>query len=89
MERIEKFADYIINNDATIRDTATYFKVSKSLVHKDIHKKLNKININKYIEVINILNKHNMNKHLNGGLATKLKYQRRLNEKEKCIIPDR
>ena len=86
MERIVRIANYIIDNDSTIRDTAKYFGISKSLVHKDIHKKLKKVDLNRYEKVIKVLNKHNMNKHLLGGLATKIKYQRRYNEKEKCII---
>ena len=88
MERIEKIANYIIDTNATIRDAAKSFNISKSLVHKDIHKKLKKIDLKMYYEVINILNRHNINKHLLGGLSTKLKYQRRKNEKEKCIIID-
>ena len=81
--RIIKEANYIIDNDATIRKTGKEFNISKSLVHKDIHLKLKYYNYELYNKVIIVLNKHNNIKHLLGGLATKEKYRKEQYEKEK------
>ena len=42
-ERVLKEADYILKTGYTIREVATYFNVSKSTVHKDLHERLKKI----------------------------------------------
>lgn len=42
--RIVQEAHYIIENNATIRQTAKEFGVSKSTIHRDISKMLEKIN---------------------------------------------
>ena len=34
-ERAVEIADYIIENNATVRQTAKQFRISKSTVHKD------------------------------------------------------
>ena len=43
-ERAINIAVYIINNNATVRQTAKAFGVSKSTVHKDISERLEKVN---------------------------------------------
>lgn len=74
--RIINEANYIIDNDATIRKTGKVFNISKSLVHKDIHLKLKNIDYELYKKTTNILKKHYATKHILGGLSTKLKYKR-------------
>ena len=59
----------------TIREVATYFNVSKSTVHKDLHERLKKIDKIKYLEVDKILKYHLNIRHIRGGESTKKKYQ--------------
>src|SRR5690554_1352700 len=49
--RAESFAQYIIDNGATIRQTAKKFNYSKSLVHNDVSNKLKHINLDLYFAV--------------------------------------
>lgn len=84
--RIIKEANYIIDNDATIRSTGLVFNISKSLVHKDIHLKLKKYNYDLYEKVVMVLNKHSNNKHLLGGQGTKEKYRKEKYEKNKYTL---
>ncbi len=78
-EYIEKrtvlFAVYIIENNATVRDTAKKFDISKSTVHKDVTQRLKKINPDLYEDVRTVLNKNKAERHIRGGMATKLKYE--------------
>ena len=74
-ERCETLADYIIENKCTVRKAAAHFGISKSTVHKDITKKLCKINKGKFEEVRNIIQINKSERHLRGGLATKHKYE--------------
>ena len=74
LTRAEQFAKYIIENNSTIRKTAIYFNISKSTVHNDISKKLLYENKSLYDEVKKILVKNFNEKHIRGGLSTKLKY---------------
>lgn len=73
-ERCENLAKYIIENEATVRDTAKIFGISKSTVHKDITEKLSKVNYALYLQVEKILQKNKLERHLRGGEATKQKY---------------
>ena len=51
-------------------------KVSKSTVHKDLHERLLEIDEKLYEKVDIILQKHLQIRHINGGNATKLKYEK-------------
>ena len=75
-KRIIEEANYIISTNKTIRDVAKYMKVSKSTVHKDLHERLLEIDENLYEKVDIILQKHLQIRHINGGNATKLKYEK-------------
>ena len=79
-ERAVKLAHYIIETKETVRSTAKTFGISKSTVHKDVTERLKKINPVLAREVRKILNKNKAERHIRGGLATKLKYE---NEKKK------
>lgn len=74
-QRAINIANYIIESGATVRQTALVFKVSKSTVHKDVAERLEKINKNIWEQVKNILDKNKAERHIRGGLATKLKYK--------------
>jgi len=74
-ERAIVFANYIIENNATVRKTAKKFNISKSTVHKDVTERLQKINKILFDEVKEVLNKNKAERHIRGGMATKEKYQ--------------
>ncbi len=73
-ERCEAFAEYVIENSATVRQTASYFGISKSTVHKDLSVKLKYINNTQYRLVKEILELNKSERHIRGGEATKRKY---------------
>lgn len=75
-KRIKEEVKYILNDNITIREIAKIMKVSKSTVHKDLHERLYDIDKDLYKKVDNILQEHIKIRHINGGLATKLKYQK-------------
>lgn len=75
-ERVKQEAAFIIENGATVRKTATRFGISKSAVHKDVSFKLKFVDERLYIEVRKVLDKNLKERHLRGGNATKLKYQK-------------
>ena len=73
-ERAIKLAHYIIDNKDTVRGAAKKFGVSKSTVHKDVSERLLKINPILANEVREILDENKAERHIRGGMATKLKY---------------
>ena len=75
-ELILKEADYIIKYKTNIRETSKIFKISKSTLHKDITERLIKIDKERYKKVRGILDNHINNRHILGGLSTKLKYNK-------------
>ena len=75
-QRCEILGKYMLDNKSTIRKTAMEFGLSKSLVHVEVSKKLRKINKFLYLRVKSLLNKNFKEKHIRGGQATKLKYQK-------------
>ena len=74
-ERPVVLALYIIENNATVRATASRFGISKSTVHKDVTQTLKNINRSLYIDVKSILEKNKKERHIRGGEATKQKYR--------------
>lgn len=73
-ERAVELAQYIIDSKDTVRGTAKKFGISKSTVHKDVSERLLKINKPLAIEVRAILDENKAERHIRGGMATKLKY---------------
>jgi putative DeoR family transcriptional regulator (stage III sporulation protein D) len=73
-ERAMEIAEYIINEKATVRQTAKVFGVSKSTVHKDVTERLPKINPLVASQVKIILDRNKAERHIRGGRATKMKY---------------
>ena len=65
---------YIIENKATVRSTAKKFGISKSTVHKDVSERLKGENPSLYAQVKEILEVNKQERHIRGGLATKMKY---------------
>ena len=75
-ERCEVFAEYVIENRATVRNTALYFGISKSTVHKDISEKLKYINPILYTNAKHVLDINKSERHLRGGEATRRRYMK-------------
>ena len=73
-KRAIELAQYIIDNNATVRKTARVFNISKSTVHKDVHERLSKINPSLYKEAQAVLEQNKAERHIRGGMATKEKY---------------
>lgn len=73
-ERAIEVANFIINKNATVRETAKKFGISKSTVHKDVTERLLKINPNLALEAKKVLEVNKSERHIRGGLATKEKY---------------
>lgn len=73
-ERAIVLAHYIIDSKDTVRGAAKKFGVSKSTVHKDVSERLLKINPGLAAEVRTILDENKAERHIRGGMATKLKY---------------
>ena len=73
-QRACELAHYIVDSKDTVRGTAKKFGVSKSTVHKDVSERLKKINPSLAIQVRKILDENKAERHIRGGMATKLKY---------------
>lgn len=73
-ERAIKLAHYIIDSKDTVRGAAKKFGISKSTVHKDVSERLKKINPSLAKQVRTILDENKAERHIRGGMATKLKY---------------
>ena len=81
-ERAICLAQYIIDSKDTVRGAATRFGISKSTVHKDVSERLLKINPALAREVRIILDENKAERHIRGGMATKLKYEHNRDEKK-------
>lgn len=73
--RAVTLALYIIENNATVRDAAGHFGVSKSTVHKDMTERLRNIDHALYARVRAVLEQNKAERHLRGGEATRMKYK--------------
>lgn len=73
-ERAVDIANYIIQNNATVRQTAKKFGISKSTVHKDVTDRLLQVNPSLAREARKVLDLNKSERHIRGGLATKEKY---------------
>ena len=76
-ERVVAVADYIIEQNTTVRDAAKRFGISKSTVHKDLTERLREINLELYEQVREVLDVNKAQRHLRGGMATKQKYEQK------------
>lgn len=84
--RTLEYAQYIVENNATIRATASKFGVAKSSVHYDLKNRLKYYDRGLYEKVRLILQNNFNEKHIRGGMATKQKYlQEREAEEMDCF----
>ena len=73
-KRAIEIAEFIVKSNATVRETAKKFGISKSTVHKDITERLLKIDATLAGEARKVLEVNKSERHIRGGLATKKKY---------------
>ncbi len=76
-KRAIMLAYYIIDNNATVRAAAKNFGFSKSGVHKDVTTRLSDIDPLLAARVQSVLDTNKAERHIRGGLATKLKYEQK------------
>ena len=77
-ERAVAIANYIIDHNATVRQTAKSFGISKSTVHKDCTERLISVNPALAAQTRVVLDLNKSERHIRGGMATREKYQHRL-----------
>ena len=73
-ERAAEVAHYIVDNNATVRQAAKAFGISKSTVHKDVTDRLMQINPTLAKQARCVLDVNKSERHIRGGMATKEKY---------------
>ena len=79
-ERACLYGRYMVQNGATVRETAHFFGTSKSTVHKVVTGRLKQIDPALYGRVRLVLDTNKAERHIRGGQATKEKY---LHERER------
>ncbi|MGQ9498648.1 MAG: sporulation transcriptional regulator SpoIIID [Desulfotomaculales bacterium] len=82
-KRVLDICAYILETNATVRQAAVVFKVSKSTVHKDMTERLPSLNKKLAQRVRHVLDQNKAERHIRGGEATRRKYR----EKEGIILP--
>lgn len=75
-ERAVELGEYIIENKTTVRAAAKKFGISKSTVHKDVAQRLKAIDPQLYRKVKAVLDYNKAQRHIRGGIATRLKYKK-------------
>ena len=78
-ERSCLYGRYMVQNGATVRETAHFYGTSKSTVHKLVTGRLKQADPALYAQVRLVLDTNKAERHIRGGLATREKY---LHEKE-------
>ena len=78
-ERSCLYGRYMVENGATVRETAHFFGTSKSTVHKLVTGRLKQADPALFAKVRLVLDTNKAERHIRGGLATREKY---LHERE-------
>ena len=76
-KRVLEIGTYIINTNATVRQAARVFGVSKSTVHKDVTERLPRVNEELAAQVKKVLEINKAERHIRGGEATRKKYRKK------------
>ena len=74
-ERACELANFIIENNTTVRAAAKRFGISKSTVHKDVTERLEYIDRTLWHKVRKVLEQNKAERHIRGGNATRRKYK--------------
>ena len=75
------YGRYMVQNGATVRETAHFFGNSKSTVHKLVTRRLRQVDPNLYVQVRLVLDTNKAERHIRGGLATREKYMHEREER--------
>ena len=75
-ERAIQIGLFVVENGATVRQTARRFGISKSTVHKDITTRLIHVQPELARQAQAVLQINKAERHIRGGQATKEKYNR-------------
>ena len=75
-DRCVRLGQYMVEHNATVRETAAVFGISKSTVHKDVTQRLREFDLELYNRVRQILLLNKEERHIRGGIATREKYAR-------------
>ena len=73
-QRVLTIGNFISQTNATVREAAALFGVSKSSVHKDMTERLEDVNPELCALSRKVLDKNKAERHLRGGMATREKY---------------
>ncbi len=73
-ERAVELGRYIVENNTTVRAAAKQYGISKSTVHTDVSRRLERIDPVLFEQVREVLDINKAQRHIRGGLATKEKY---------------
>ncbi len=73
-KRVLDVCNYMLDTEATVRQTAQIFSVSKSTIHKDLTERLPSISKDLAAKAKVVLEQNKAERHLRGGEATKKKY---------------
>ena len=73
-ERAIEIANYMIEHNATVRQAAKNFGISKRTVHKDVTERLVQVNPTLAAQARKVIDVNKSERHIRGGLATKEKY---------------
>lgn len=74
-KRVLEISTYIVDTNATVRQAASVFGVSKSTVHKDVTERLPRVNAELALRVKRVLERNKAERHIRGGEATRQKYR--------------
>ena len=80
-QRAVKCAEYIVETGCTVRACSAHFSISKSTVHKDVAERLKYIDEDLFEAVRKVLNLNLSERHIRGGIATKEKYETKIEKK--------
>lgn len=75
-KRVLDIGSHIVTTQATVRQAARVFGVSKSTVHKDMTERLPRISEELACQVKKVLEQNKAERHIRGGEATKKKYRK-------------
>lgn len=73
-QRVIDVANFTIENNSTVRNTAKKFEVSRSTIHTDLTERLPKIDYDLYLQANKVLQKNKAERHIRGGIATRNKF---------------
>lgn len=75
-DRCIKEAQFLLNNNCSIRECCKVFNLSKSSIHLDVSKRLKIIDVSLYKKVKILLKKNFETKHIKGGKITQKKFKK-------------